>query len=46
MLEQVKNQVTGIHVQSPLTYLDLSVFPLRYPAKRAQRYGGGSSRAA
>ena len=33
MLEQIKNQVTGIHVQSPLTYLDLSVFPLRYPAE-------------
>jgi hypothetical protein len=33
MLEQVKNQVTGIHVQSPLTYRNLSVFPLRYPAE-------------
>jgi hypothetical protein len=32
MLEEIRQQITGIGVRSPLTYRNLSVYPLHYPA--------------
>jgi hypothetical protein len=31
MLEEIRSQISGIRVRSPMIYRNLSVFPLRYP---------------
>jgi hypothetical protein len=38
MLDQIRAQITGISVQSPLSYRNLSVFPLRYAAEGKLHY--------
>ena len=38
MLEEIRNQISGIRVRSPLVYRNLSVFPLRYPAEGELHY--------
>lgn len=38
MLEEIRSQINGIRVRSPLVYRNLSVFPLRYPAEGQLHY--------
>jgi hypothetical protein len=38
MLEEIRSQINGIHVRSPLVYRNLSVFPLRYAEEGQLHY--------